>query len=63
VVQAGQGSPVGLVTAVYFVTTLFNAVVTNNAAVSIFFPIALEVCHNIIMNVDVSTTTKPIITF
>ena len=27
----------------YFVVTLFNAAVTNNAAVSIFFPIAWEV--------------------
>ncbi len=33
----------GLVSGTYFVVTLFNAAVTNNAAVSIFFPIAWEV--------------------
>ncbi len=33
----------GLVAGTYFVVTLFNAAVTNNAAVSIFFPIAWEV--------------------
>ena len=33
----------GLVSGTYFVVVLFNAAVTNNAAVSIFFPIAWEV--------------------
>jgi di/tricarboxylate transporter len=42
-VNAAQGNQVGLVAGTYFVVTLFNAAVTNNAAVSIFFPIAWEV--------------------
>ncbi len=41
--NAAQGNEVGLVAGTYFVVTLFNAAVTNNAAVSIFFPIAWEV--------------------
>ncbi len=56
VVQAGQGSQVGLVTAVYCVTTIFNAIVTNNAAVSIFFPIALEVRSVIIIIIIIIIT-------
>ena len=43
VVNAAQGNLVGLVVGVYFVVVLFNAAVTNNAAVSIFFPIAWEI--------------------
>ncbi len=43
IVNAAQGNQVGLVSGTYFVVTLFNAAVTNNAAVSIFFPIAWEV--------------------
>mmetsp|Transcript_16654 Transcript_16654/g.45327 ORF Transcript_16654/g.45327 Transcript_16654/m.45327 type:complete len:279 (-) Transcript_16654:105-941(-) len=43
IVNAANGNQVGLVAGTYFVVTLFNAAVTNNAAVSIFFPIAWEV--------------------
>jgi di/tricarboxylate transporter len=43
IVDAAQGQQGGLIAGTYFVVTLFNAAVTNNAAVSIFFPIAWEV--------------------
>ena len=45
IVNAANGNPVGLVSGTYFVVTLFNAAVTNNAAVSIFFPIAWEIAN------------------
>jgi Na+/H+ antiporter NhaD/arsenite permease-like protein len=43
IVNAANGNTTGLLSGTYFVVVLFNAAVTNNAAVSIFFPIAWEV--------------------
>ncbi len=40
--NAAAGNQTGLIAGTYFVVVLFNAAVTNNAAVSIFFPIAWE---------------------
>jgi Na+/H+ antiporter NhaD/arsenite permease-like protein len=36
----------GVVIAVYSITTIFNAAVTNNAAVAIMFPITAAVAKN-----------------
>ena len=42
ILAAAGGNKVGVVVATYVVVVIFNAAVTNNAAVSIFFPIAWE---------------------
>jgi di/tricarboxylate transporter len=42
--------PIGVLAALYIITTIFTEIITNNAAAALVFPIALAAAHQ--LNVD-----------